>query len=63
MNPAIINITSVEHVGGYCLRLQFDDATEQIVDFGPFLSHASILTPGLFSIRKNSSPTASKTEI
>ena len=27
-------------MGGYGLRLQFDDATEQIVDFGPFLRDA-----------------------
>jgi hypothetical protein len=40
MNPAIINITSAEQVGGYCLRLQFDDASEQVVDFGPFLRDA-----------------------
>lgn len=40
MNPDIINITNAEHVGGYCLRLQFDDGTEQIVDFGPFLRDA-----------------------
>jgi hypothetical protein len=37
VNPAIISITTAEHVGGYGLRLQFDDATEQIVDIGPFL--------------------------
>lgn len=40
MNPAIINITNAEHVGGYCLRLQFDDGIEQIVDFEPFLRDA-----------------------
>lgn len=40
MNSAIINITNTEQVGGYCLRLQFDDGTEQIVDFGPFLNEA-----------------------
>ncbi len=40
MNPAIINIAASEHVGGYCLRLHFEDTTEQIVDFGPFLHDA-----------------------
>ena len=40
MNPTIINVANAEHVGGYCLRLQFDDGTEQIVDFGPFLRDA-----------------------
>ncbi|MBF0124398.1 MAG: DUF2442 domain-containing protein [Magnetococcales bacterium] len=37
---AIINIIVVEQVGDFRLRLQFDDNTEQIVDFYPFLSHA-----------------------
>ena len=40
MNQTIINVTNAERVGGYCLRLQFDDGTEQIVDFGPFLRDA-----------------------
>ncbi|MCK9200807.1 MAG: DUF2442 domain-containing protein [Gallionella sp.] len=38
MIPATINITSVEQVGDYALRLSFDDSTEQTVDFKPFLS-------------------------
>lgn len=40
MNQSVINIANAEHVGGYCLRLQFDDGSEQIVDFGPFLRDA-----------------------
>lgn len=40
MTPPIINIVSAEQVSPYCLRLRFDDGTEQIVDFKPFLSHA-----------------------
>lgn len=40
MNPTIINISKAEHVGGFCLRLQFDDGSEQIVDFGSFLRDA-----------------------
>jgi len=40
VNTTIINISSAEHVGGYCLRLQFDDESQQIVDFGPFLRDA-----------------------
>ena len=38
MIPAKINITSVEPVGDYALRLSFDDGTTQTVDFKPFLS-------------------------
>jgi hypothetical protein len=37
VNSPIINITRVEQAGDYCLRLSFDDGTEQAVDFGPFL--------------------------
>ncbi|CAK0753806.1 conserved hypothetical protein [Gammaproteobacteria bacterium] len=40
MIPAIINIISAEHIKDYRIRLGFDDSTEQIVDFQPFLSHA-----------------------
>lgn len=38
MIPATINITGVEPVGDYSLRLSFDDGTVQTVDFKPFLS-------------------------
>ncbi len=38
MIPATINITTVEQVGDYALRLAFDDGTTQTVDFKPFLS-------------------------
>ncbi|MBF0460759.1 MAG: DUF2442 domain-containing protein [Magnetococcales bacterium] len=40
MTPAIINIVSVEQVSDFCLRLRFNDDTEQIVDFQPFLLQA-----------------------
>ncbi|MEO5339053.1 MAG: DUF2442 domain-containing protein [Magnetococcus sp. MYC-9] len=40
MTPAIINIVTVEQVSDFCLRLKFDDGTEQTVDFHPFLSQA-----------------------
>ena len=36
MNP--INITAVEQVDDYALRLSFDDGVVQTVDFKPFLS-------------------------
>ena len=32
-----IEITQVEYVDGYRLRVAFDDGVEQIVDFEPFL--------------------------
>ena len=38
MIPATLNITAVEPVGEYALRLSFDDGTVQTVDFKPFLS-------------------------
>jgi hypothetical protein len=38
MIPATINITEVEQVGDYALRLTFDDRSVQTVDFRPFLS-------------------------
>ncbi len=38
MIHATINITAVEQVGDYVLRLSFDDSTVQTVDFKPFLS-------------------------
>jgi hypothetical protein len=37
MMPANINITAVERVDDYVLRLSFDDGTVQTVDFKPFL--------------------------
>ncbi|NEX18214.1 MAG: DUF2442 domain-containing protein [Halochromatium sp.] len=40
MTPEIINILSAEQVAPYCLHLRFDDGTEQVVDFKPFLSRA-----------------------
>ncbi|MCX8085617.1 MAG: DUF2442 domain-containing protein [Rhodocyclaceae bacterium] len=40
MMPEIVNIVSAESAGDLCLRLRFDDGTEQVVDFRPFLSRA-----------------------
>lgn len=37
MSVPVINITRVEQSGDHCLRLWFDDGSEQAVDFGPFL--------------------------
>ena len=38
MTTKIINIVSAEPAGDLCLR--FDDGTEQVVDFKPFLSRS-----------------------
>ena len=38
------DITAVEVVGDYLLRLTFDDGTEQIVDFEPLL-HGPVFEP------------------
>jgi hypothetical protein len=38
--PTPINIVVAESAGEYRLRLQFDDGTQQVVDFKPFLSKA-----------------------
>jgi hypothetical protein len=38
MIPATLNITVVEQVDDYALRLSFDEGTVQTVDFKPFLS-------------------------
>ena len=40
MTTGIINIVSAEPAGDLRLRLHFDDDTEQVVDFKPFLSRA-----------------------
>ena len=37
MSIATINIVSAIQAGEYRIKLKFDDQTEQIVDFGPFL--------------------------
>ncbi|MBF0160458.1 MAG: DUF2442 domain-containing protein [Magnetococcales bacterium] len=36
--PTVVNIVAVEQVSAFRLRLHFDDNTEQVVDFHPFLS-------------------------
>ena len=40
MTPASINIVAAEQVGDFRIHLRFDDGTEQVVDFQPFLSHS-----------------------
>lgn len=40
MTDRIINIVSAEPAGDLCLCLRFDDGTEQVVDFKPFLSRS-----------------------
>jgi hypothetical protein len=37
VKPPVINITRVEQADDCCLRLWFDDGSEQTVDFAPFL--------------------------
>jgi hypothetical protein len=37
MNTDSFNITHADYLGGYRLRLRFDDGFENVVDFGPFL--------------------------
>jgi hypothetical protein len=36
-----VDIVRAEHAGAYRLRIVFDDGTERIVDFGPFLHNSS----------------------
>lgn len=38
--PSTINILSATHIGGYRLRLRFDDGTAQEVDFQAFLAQS-----------------------
>lgn len=40
MTPATINIVAAEQVADFRILLRFDDGTEQIVDFKPFLSNS-----------------------
>jgi hypothetical protein len=40
MTPNIINIVAAQQVRDYCIHLRFDDGTDQVVDFKPFLSHS-----------------------
>ena len=35
--PKYISIKEAEYVSGYKLRLRFNDRTEHVLDFGPFL--------------------------
>ena len=40
MTPATINIVAADQVGDFRVHLRFDDGTEQVVDFKPFLSRS-----------------------
>lgn len=40
MTTDIINIVSAQLAGEFCIRLDFDDGSWQVVDFKPFLSRA-----------------------
>ncbi len=40
MKQKVINIVCALAIGDYRLRLSFDDGTEQVVDFEPFLLHS-----------------------
>ena len=40
MIPAIINIVSAQMEGDFRIRIRFDDSTQQLVDFKPFLTRA-----------------------
>ncbi len=40
MTASVINIVAAELAGEYQIRLRFDDGTEQVVDFRPFLSRS-----------------------
>lgn len=47
---AYLDIIDAQHVGGYKLRLRFNDGAQQIVDFAPFLRKAQ--NPDLTKYRK-----------
>ena len=38
--PRYISVKEAEYVSGYKLRLRFNDKTERVMDFGPFLKQA-----------------------
>ena len=40
MTTQTINIVTALQVGDYSLRLVFDDGTEQVIDFKPFLNRS-----------------------
>ena len=40
MTPAVINIVAAKQAGDLRIHLRFDDGTDQVVDFEPFLSHS-----------------------
>jgi hypothetical protein len=40
VTSGVINIFTAELVGDYRIHLAFDDGTQQVVDFKPFLSHS-----------------------
>ncbi len=38
--PDVINITTAKQIGDYQIFLQFDDESEQVINFKPFLSRS-----------------------
>jgi hypothetical protein len=40
MKPILIHIVAAKQVGAYGIHLAFDDGSEQLVDFQPFLSRS-----------------------
>lgn len=40
MIPDSLNIARAEHLGDYRVAIDFDDGTQQVVDFKPFLTSA-----------------------
>lgn len=51
----MIDITSAEYLGGYAIRLEFDDEKAQIVDFQPFLTRAQHPSIRAYLVRRRSS--------
>ena len=52
MNHPIYRVRAFEHVGPYTIRIEFDDRTEQVVDFGPVLAgelYGPLKDPAVFS--------------
>jgi len=40
LDDQFISVEKANHIGGFKLKLEFNDKTSQIVDFYPFLSHS-----------------------
>lgn len=48
--PTYLEITAAEYVSGYQVRLNFNDGTERVMDFEPFLRKAR--NPDLIQYRQ-----------